>query len=70
MISPWIGGNVSIVASAVDKDVFDVISSLPNESIFSMLYVAALIRITARNVPANTLKIVVNLFCFFLVLQN
>ena len=62
--------NVPIVVSYVAKEVSVVISSLPKESIFSMLYVAALIRITAINVPAIAVEIVDALFSLRFVLTK
>ena len=62
--------NVSIVGSYVPKEVSVVISSLSKESMFSMLYVTILIRVTARNVTVIALEIVDALFSLRLVLTK
>jgi len=54
----------------VPKEVSVVISSLSKESMFSMLYVTILIRVTARNVTAIALEIVDALFSLRLVLTK
>ena len=70
MIVSCAGWNVSIIVSAVTKDVFDVINSPLKESVFSTLYATILIRINASNAPAIALEIVVALFSLRLVLTK